>query len=168
MAEIYNNTADVTASTTWELPAINLDELRALRVELDLTDPGGAGGDTLQIYFQVRFPSGLWVDRMALTPLVGDGGAQYEVLEIQTDVPLGFPEEAGPLYGPSPLAAHLTGPAVVDGSLPRVYLGDLVTGLPPGPRNQPGPCARFQFVESGTATWPVTLSVDVTDKAIGW
>lgn len=168
MAEIYNNTGDITASTTWELPAISLDQIRALRVELNLTDPGGLVGDTLAIYFQVRFASGIWSDRIAFTPLLGNGGAKYEALEIQTDVPIGYPAGQGPMYGPSPLAAHLAGPDTIDGALPAVYLGSLVTTLPPGPRNQPLTCARFEFVEVGTATWPLTLRVDAIDKAIGY
>lgn len=168
MAEVFKKTASLTASTTWEFDAVDLSQTRALRFELTLTAPGGLVSDTLAIYFQTRSQSGIWQDRVAFDALLGNGGAKYLAAEMQTDVPLGATEEEGPMYGPSPCAAHLTAGYVVNGYLPPLYLGALSNAILPGPNNQPATAYRFEFVESGTATWPVTMRVDADERSIGW
>lgn len=164
MPEIFKKTGSITASTTWELDIMDLSLTRALRIGMDLTDPGALVGDTLNIYFQMRFSNGVWTDRVALAQLLGNGGAKHFVAEIQSDVPLGATEESGTAYGPSPLT-HLTADSVVNGAFPPMYTGGVTNLLGRGPGSQPQANARFEFVESGTATWPITLTVDADERA---
>lgn len=166
MAEIFKKAGSLTASATWEFDVMDLSVLRALRIAVDLTAPGGLVGDTLDIYFQVRFSNGLWTDRIAFAQLLGNGGAKHLTAEIQSDVPLGATEEDGPIYGPSPATSHLPAGYVANGAFPPFYTAGITTNLlNRGPGSEVLASARFEFVESGTATWPLTITVDADERA---
>lgn len=166
--QVYKKTFSITASGTDNLDTIDFSQSRQLRMEVDLPDPAGLVGDTLNIYLQSRGQSGVWEDRIAVAQFLGNGGAQYYSYTIQSDVPLGATEEAGAIPGPSPASAHLTADSVRNGYFPTLYLGGVVNTIPPGPNNQPETAWRIQYVEAGTATWAPTVRIDVAEYDPGY
>ena len=103
MPLLMNKTGDITADTEWDLDVIDASKVRAIMMHIVLETPTGLVTDTLDVYFQTRDQTGVWVDRAHSSQYLGNGAAQDQMYTILSWPPLSQTEESGTPPGPSPL-----------------------------------------------------------------
>lgn len=71
-----------TATSTGTTPVRNAGGYAAMLFVLDVTAAATDVGDTLDVFVQTMLPNGSWVDVVAFTQVLGNGGAKRYVAKV--------------------------------------------------------------------------------------
>lgn len=82
-------------------------DARGVALVLDVTAAATASGDTLDVFVQTRPDGGNWMDVVAFTQVLGDGGAKRFVAKVASEQALSAFEAAATLSAGS--VRHLLG-----------------------------------------------------------
>lgn len=146
MPLIFDESATLTADTTWEIELLDLSCYRELGGYIMVTSNASGGGSvTLDAYLESRDSSGIWQPRWHAAQLLGTALANARVLLNALQQQTALTNAAATSLGSTALAAG----EVLNGYFPATYYEVQINPGAEAGRKIPAASWRFRFVVSG-------------------